>query len=233
MAGPFPYVVPMVTALRSMVVAGLATVLGVVIGVVVLGGGDGDGAPGGPGDAGGQQPIAPPEVLSTPLADFDTRNLAIGRDSFCDGVDDEAVSEVLGADLDKASSYDNGQRAPVTSEVRDVAHEFGCSWTADGTTARGWVFTPPVPRGQARKLIKAASSGIGCRPAADARFGKPSVALICDAQGESEASYRGLFGDAWLTCTLVVPAATDSTELVDRTGRWCVAVAAAAAELAP
>ncbi len=211
----------MLFTLRSMVVAGLATVLAVVIGVVVLDGGDRDGE---------AQPAVPPEAESTPLAELDTTSLAIGRVAFCNSIADDAVSEVLGADAERATSYDNGERAQVTRKVEDVAHEFGCAWSADQATARGWVFAPPVTRGQARRLVEAAAAGRGCRPPPDpAQFGNPSVALVCATKSARQASYRGLFGDAWLTCSLTVPESTDSTELVERTERWCVAVMAAAA----
>ena len=44
------------------------------------------------------------------------------------------------------------------------------------------------------------------------------------------ASYRGLFGDAWLSCELVAPAPADGTgTFVERAGAWCGAVARGAA----
>jgi hypothetical protein len=42
-----------------------------------------------------------------------------------------------------------------------------------------------------------------------------------------EVTFHGLFGDAWLSCSLSAVGA-DQDGLVDRTGRWCVAVAQAA-----
>ena len=41
------------------------------------------------------------------------------------------------------------------------------------------------------------------------------------------ASYRGLFGDAWLACEVARPAGADWS-VVDRAGRWCVGVLEAA-----
>lgn len=209
----------MVFALRSMVVAGLATVLAVIIGVIVLSRGDG-------GDV---LPAPSPEAASTSLEDLDTTNLAIGRAAFCDGVPDDAVGEVLGADVEDATSYDNGERAQVTGEVRDVAHEFGCVWSAGRFTARGWVFAPPVTRGQARELIERATGQQGCRPAPDApAFGRPTVALVCDSAEDKRASYQGLFGDAWLTCSVAGPPATADADIADRAEPWCADVATAA-----
>ncbi len=37
------------------------------------------------------------------------------------------------------------------------------------------------------------------------------------------ASYRGLFGDAWLVCEVVRPAGA-TWDVTDRAGRWCVGV---------
>ena len=61
------------------------------------------------------------------------------------------------------------------------------------------------------------------------RTARPSVALICPAGDRRWASFRGLFGDAWLACSLSAPATLGDQELLDRAGRWCVAVAEAAA----
>ena len=73
----------------------------------------------------------------------------------------------------------------------------------------------------------------GCRPLPDAApFGDPSVALLCRSRGDGGAlvaSYRGLFGDAWLTCAVQPDAATDEADLAARADRWCAAVLGAAA----
>jgi hypothetical protein len=59
-------------------------------------------------------------------------------------------------------------------------------------------------------------------------FGSPSVAVGCRAGRTLTAAYHGLFGDAWLSCSLAVPVGGAArADLVDRAGRWCVAVAAA------
>ena len=54
-----------------------------------------------------------------------------------------------------------------------------------------------------------------------------TVALLCRQGGARQQSYRGLFGDAWLTCQLSAPAGVAASVLQDRAGRWCVAVAQA------
>ena len=96
--------------------------------------------------------------------------------------------------------------------------------------ARAWLFAPPVTPARARDLIKAAGAAKGCRPEPqDPGFGQQSVAVVCDKGGTTTASYRGLFGDAWLSCSVAVATGSvDQPALLDRTGRWCVQVAEAA-----
>jgi hypothetical protein len=112
--------------------------------------------------------------------------------------------------------------------VRDVAHEFGCLWRAQGVVSRAWVFAPPVTPRAARDLVDAARATTGCEPIVDAPdFGRPSYGSICTAGARQEATFRGLFGDAWVSCELSASGIARE-QLVDRTGRWCVAVAQAA-----
>jgi pyruvate/2-oxoglutarate dehydrogenase complex dihydrolipoamide acyltransferase (E2) component len=89
------------------------------------------------------------QATSAPLASFDTSRLTVLRTGFCDGVDDSAVEEALGAAPEQESSYANGDRVRLTEEVRDRAHEHGCVWSTGSVTAAGWVFAPPVPRATA------------------------------------------------------------------------------------
>lgn len=180
-------------------------------------------------------PSAAPSPSSTPLAELDTATLVVRRDSFCSDVDPDAVEEALGGVPDASTSYDNGEPARLTRTVEDVAHEFDCTWQrAGGTVARAWVFAPPVTAGRARALAREAQTVPGCFPVPDASaFGRPSAAVGCRTGRTLEAAYHGLFGDAWLSCSLAVPVGGDSrAALVDRAGRWCVAVATAAS-LAP
>lgn len=68
--------------------------------------------------------------------------------------------------------------------------------------------------------------GRGCSSTRDVGFGSPSVSTRCTGDGTTEESYRGLFGDAWLTCTLSTPG--DPVDLPERTSAWCVSVLEAA-----
>lgn len=214
----------MPSAVRVLLASAAVTVLAVTAGVV----------------ARGPQEPAPPATAppvdsgtapaaSSGLAKLETRGLAVLRAPFCAGVADEAVEAALGAEPAVTEAWENGETAALTPRLTDVAHEHGCAWSAGRTTARGWVFAPPVTSGRARQLARSAAGSTGCEPLADAAaFGSPDVALVCERGGLREASYRGLFGEAWLVCTLTAPAAADPTELLDRTSRWCASVVTAA-----
>jgi hypothetical protein len=174
--------------------------------------------------SGDKEPAAdPPSASSTPLQDFATDQVTVARGEFCARVAPEAVADALGAEPETTDSWANGDRARLSKGVRDVAHEYGCSWTAaDGTVARAWVFAPPVTPDRVRALGRESRRADGCEPVPAApAYGDPSAAVRCGR----EISFRGLFGDAWLSCSLQTPGTPPD---VDRAGRWCVAVAQAA-----
>ncbi len=179
-------------------------------------------------------PAASPSDPTTPLASFDTNGLTVARGQFCAGVAPADAERLLGGPVASSTTYDNGDPAQLTGTVRDVAHEFGCTWTGEGGgVARAWVFAPPVTPARAHLLARTAAraAGPGCAPAPQApAYGSPSAAVSCRHDGRLEASYHGLFGDAWLSCSLEEAASGgDAARLLERTGRWCVAVVTAAA----
>ncbi|MDO9454919.1 hypothetical protein, partial [Nocardioides sp.] len=181
----------------------------------------GDGEP----DAGSSPATtAPPTTAPTvPLAEVDTLTTAVRRDAFCDAVAPDAVEAALGGPSTESTSYADGQNARVVGRVQDIAHEFACAWTTDTAAARAWVFAPPVTPRVAAGLVEDAKAEQGCRAdTASPAFGKPSIALVCRTARGVQASYRGLFGDAWLTCTVAGP--VDRDEAAERADRWCVAV---------
>jgi hypothetical protein len=195
----------------AVVLITLALIVGGVIGAVRLSDRD---------SGGDDEPKAAPTPSSTPLEQFDTSSLEVARTGFCSRVAPAAVEEALGAPPESADSWNNGDRAEVADGVRDVVHEYGCSWTAaDGRVAEAWVFAPPVARSDVPGLRRATAQEQGCRRLADApAYGAGSVAVRC---GRGSTAFHGLFGDAWLSCSL------SGTDL-GRTGRWCVTVAQAA-----
>lgn len=204
---------------RSLVAAVALTAVAVTVGVAVRG----------DADSGVDPSVA--ARPGTPLSSYDTSGVAVARAAFCSTVGAEPVAAALGDEPDSSTSYGNGERARVTRKVEDVAHEFDCTWVgADGTVARAWVFAPPVTPERARDLASAAAAVRGCEAVEGApAFGSPSASVFCASGTELQASYRGLFGDAWLACSITAPAAdTERPGLLDRAGRWCVAVAKAA-----
>ena len=178
----------------------------------------------GSADSGPEPTAAPSEAVDegTPLADVDTTSLVVARAPFCDAVDPAAVARALGEEPAEGSAYRSGQRIKLSDDVADVVHEFGCRWTAGDGVAEAWVFVPPVTRERAAELVRT-----GCRGVQDPAFGEPSAVCRTQADGVATYTFRGLFGDAWLTCRLVVGAGQE--EALDRADRWCAAVASAAA----
>jgi hypothetical protein len=97
--------------------------------------------------------------------------------------------------------------------------------------ARAWVFAPPVTRTQASVLVVGVRRTAGCRVLDGHGFGSPALGALCTTRGRADASYRGLFGDAWLTCSVADGGREKLSreQLLRRAGDWCVQVATAAA----
>jgi len=198
----------------------------VVCGSLVVTGCSGDGSSSTPTGTGATTVATD---TGTSLEDVDTTALAVPRAPFCELVDPAAVTVALGEEAADASTYRSGQRAKITTDVTDVVHEFGCSWNAGDSVAEAWVFAPPVTRERANRLVTLTRERAGCSEAAGAAaYGDPTVATSCRADTGIEVTYRGLFGDAWLACALTSPGGQQE-ELLDGAGRWCAAVATAAA----
>jgi hypothetical protein len=194
-------------------VAAMATGVGVAAGTLLLD---------------DEEPTSGPAAFSpTPLTSFDTSGLTIPRETFCDAVDPRQVEAALGAEPVEATSYENGEEVALADGVTDVAHEFGCTWIrSDQSEARAWVFAPPVDAKRAAALVKAAGKREDCQASPEPAYGSPSVELLCTSEAGGVASYRGLFGDAWLTCELSLkdPEVTGA-DVLRRAGAWCVGVA--------
>jgi hypothetical protein len=193
---------------------------------------------------GSDSPDAAPSEPTTPeptsLAEVDTAALAVVRTAFCDSIESDQVEAALGGPVESTDHYANGERASLAPDVTDVAHENGCVFTgasdSGDVVAKAWVFVPPVATDDAEALADAARSDEDCNPVEGAAaYGEESVALVCrsgERKGRTvEISYRGLFGDAWLACSLQVPFADSPgrADLVARTDAWCLEAAAAAA----
>ena len=206
--------------LRLAVAAIALTGLVVLAGVLVLGGDPSPSA---------DEPDALAISPTITLADLDPASLAVRRDAFCAEVPPESVVAALGAEPEGERAHAPGDRVELAKGLRDVAHEHGCSWTAGDAAARAWVFAPPVSPDQARAVARSARETDGCTPLPDTpSYGVASVGLACRTDRGLEVSWRGLFGDAWLTCTLR-DRDLPREELVDRADTWCATVASAAA----
>lgn len=205
---------------RPSVLLALATVatLAVVVALLWVRGGPGDTAD------------TPDARGGTPLRSYDTAGVVVPREEFCDRLPEAYVEDVLGEDV-TTGHYGNGDTAPLAPGVRDVSHEYNCTFTgADGGRLRAWVFVPPVAEDRARRLARRVRRGSDCTGLGGAPdFGRPSIALACGGE-QARASFHGLFGDAWLSCSLrpgqsgSSRGGTSRPELVERAGEWCVQV---------
>lgn len=217
-----------VRRLAPLAVAAALVVAVVAVLLVTLGGSDDTGAPSGGGAPAADVTTSGPPT-PTPLEDVDTSGLTVPRESFCELIAPAGLSAALGGEPDDVRTYANGESTVIASGVEDIAHEYGCRWKRGRTVARAWVFAPPVTPEAAQGLVRSARRQEGCsvkRSAPD--FGNPSVALTCPGGRTTEASYRGLFGDAWLACSL--QARGSRADVLARTGDWCVAVADSASQ---
>lgn len=190
------------------------TVVPIALGVAFAGGGD-------------EEQAVPYEAV--PLTSYDTSGLVVAREDFCGRIPPEAVTDALGSGAGDEGRYGDGDDLPTGRT--GVSHEHGCWARAEsGAEAAAWVFAPPVTTEGGEELVAEAGQEDGCEvdPEAPA-YGDPTVAVICGDADRVTASYRGLFGDAWLSCSLALPGRTGQQELLERAGRWCVAVAEAAA----
>lgn len=159
-----------------------------------------------------------------PLASVGTDAVPVERAEFCDALSKDAVATALGGPASGTDHYGDGDTVEISPGVTDVAHEFNCTFVgADGSSARAWVFAPPVTRARAAELAERPVDAPDCAALLGAPlFGDPTSATRCERNGRSTVSFRGLFGDAWLTCEVTV--ATEATDVQERADRWCVAV---------
>ncbi len=218
-------------------VLGVVAVLVLVV-VLVVGSGSDEGDRAGSRSSGepdtttgsaGSAPPSPDAPSATLLSDVDTAALTVQRAGFCDLVAPASIEQALGGEPADVRTYGNGEKVVVSPDLTDIAHEFGCRWKRGRTVLRAWVFAPPVTTADAARLVAAARSTDGCdvrRGAPD--YGSVSVARTCPVGDGFEASYRGLFKDAWLACSLT--ASGTQRTVLERAGAWCVSVAEAAAQ---
>lgn len=169
-----------------------------------------------------------PTVRPTPLSEFDPASVVITRTDFCDFVPAEAVEAAVGPDAE-TNHQGNGSQIEVDGGM-DLSHEYSCEWTGPKGTAQAWVFVPRITEARAKALARSQRTTKGCREI-EGDFGDPGVGTVCDRDGGTVASYRGLFVDSWLTCTLERSGAKEK-KLVELTGEWCVATAKAAGQAA-
>lgn len=174
-------------------------------------------------------PDASPSASPRALESLDLSDVPVARQPFCDALHTDDVRAALGGPVRGTAHYVPGQQASLAPGLRDVAHEYDCTFRGAGAEVRAWVFAAPVRRPLAASMTRDARDRPGCRLVARApTFGRPGVTTDCPAAGGAgrTVASRGLFGDAWLTCQLTSRDA--EPDVVRRAERWCVSVATTA-----
>lgn len=213
----------------------LALVAGLAIAVTVAAGLWTDrfgrsGAPGPTGTTESSGTPGPAESSSPGPApqDLDLSHLPVARSLACDTLDDETVTRALGAPATARRHYASGDRVEVADGVTDVVHEDGCVFASRAAEARVWVFTAPVSTAHAADLVDRAGRRPWCTVVRDgAGFGEPGATDVCTSRRPpaTTVTLRGLFGDAWLSCSLEIREQVTSEAARARAERWCVQVA--------
>lgn len=165
----------------------------------------------------------------TPLAQIDLGGLSVPRAPFCDLLDTEAVSTLLGGEPTMTYHYDAGDRRRLAAGLTDVAHEYNCTFSGNRRTARAWVFAQPLTAADGRRLPADRRAGRGCRTAGTLEFGSPGLVQSCTVEDQRRVAMAGLFADGWLSCEVTAPLATNGPELLEQVQRWCAEVATSAA----
>lgn len=180
------------------------------------------------GDGGDHE--EPAAYSPTSLSDFDASTLTLTRDEFCGDLSEEAVEHTIGA-VKSTEHYGNGDPVELTDGVEDVSHEFNCTYVGEnGVTARAWVFVPQVTEQRAKELVAAAGKEKGCELVDGQEFGTPGTGRVCGQGKSTEVSYRGLFVDTWLACSVTgADPQASREERLEQAGEWCTAAAEAAA----
>lgn len=163
---------------------------------------------------------------ATPITRLDVPSVRLARAEFCDQVPEASVRRALGAAPDSDRSWGNGDPVP-DGATGDLAHEIGCSWSADdGSAASAWVFARPVTAAFAGTLVRTATRRRGCTTEQTSVFGSPALLQTCAASGAERLRRAGLFGDAWLTCEVTVPGGVPAAERRQRLDDWCATAVA-------
>lgn len=194
-----------VTVLLLGVVAVVVTALAIVLGRAVL------------VDAPDRETVTPvtpaPDATATPLADYDTDDLAVVRAPFCGRVSAESAALAIGVDAaDDPVAWRPGVPIPGTGSI---ANEWGCSVTAGDVTASAWVFATPVSPDRAREWVRDAAGG-DCQRKDVPTVGSPGVVVTCTDGPDKHTTHHGLVDDTWLACRMT------GTGDAERVGRWCV-----------
>ena len=177
----------------------------------------------------GGSPEREPDADPTTLTSYDAKEAAVVRGPFCDRVSPTGVEHALGAV--PADGERVGERRPGAAARRQPRPGARVRLPVDRRGRVGRDGVPLRAAGDAlagRSLADGPPVGAGARRFAAQGFGRPNVAhpLRRRRTPPRELTYRGLFGDAWVVCSLRTPG--DPASLPTRASAWCVEVLEAA-----
>jgi hypothetical protein len=178
---------------------------------------------------------------ATSDASLDLSGLPIPRAEFCALLDQDGVAEALEGPVLDTAHYGNGDEVEIRPGYVDISHEYGCTFEgAPGREARTWVFARPVPRSEARLLVRRARQADDCAFPKPLVFGSPGVISVCEIAGPppeeaptARTRLEGLFGDSWVGCEVSEPLRRTAgggpkADVVQRAVQWCTEVVTAA-----
>ena len=180
-----------------------------------------------PDAATSETPKSTPTPAPTPIGQLNTDAMTLARVDFCALLPDPAVRKALGGGLGDQVSWRNGERAQIDTDTRDVAHEYGCAWTARTVRRQRVDLRAPdhlrVRQGGAREDL--APEGLHGR--------RPGPTSAARTGSRTAGSPTAPSGSGWPGCSRTPssparcrprPKENDQT-LAERADEWCVQVA--------
>jgi hypothetical protein len=163
-------------------------------------------------------------TTSTAPSDQASRTPTGARADFCAQIPAAKVRAAIDGRSVYDESWQPGQPADLIGGAHENGAEYGCTWTAkDGTTVTAWMFARPVTAAEATQLVR--KDGPGCERRRAPQYGEPSSTVQCINDDDTVTRSQGLFGDAWIGCSLQTPGILTK---LDRANAWCATVRGAA-----
>ena len=169
-------------------------------------------------------PASSSTTASTEPSDQASPTPTGARADFCAQIPAAKVRSAIDGESVYDESWQPGQPADLVGGAHENGAEYGFTWTAkDGTTVTAWMFARPVTAAEAAQLVR--KDGPGCARRQAPQYGDPSSTVQCINDDDTVTRSQGLFGDAWIGCSLQTPGILKD---LDRANAWCATVRGAA-----